>query len=51
MSEPRSTSPDAHITDGKTKREAIHCLKRYIARDIHQLIVPIVATEQALDTA
>jgi transposase len=26
------------ITEGKTRREAIRCLKRYIAREIHQII-------------
>jgi transposase len=26
------------ITDGKTRREAIRCLKRYIAREIYQII-------------
>ena len=25
-------------TEGKTRREAIRCLKRYIAREIHQII-------------
>jgi transposase len=28
------------ITEGKTHREAIRCLKRYIAREIHKLIKP-----------
>ena len=27
------------ITDGKTRREAIRCLKRYIAREIYQIIM------------
>jgi transposase len=35
---------------GKTKREAIRCLKRYIARDIYRILVPIIAPEQTLDT-
>jgi transposase len=26
------------ITEGKTRREAIRCLKRYIAREIYQII-------------
>jgi transposase len=26
------------ITEGKTQREAIRCLKRYIAREIYQII-------------
>ena len=33
------------IAEGKTKREAIRCLKRYIARDIYRILVPIVATK------
>ena len=28
------------ITEGKTRREAIRCLKRYIAREIYQIITP-----------
>jgi transposase len=27
------------ITEGKTRREAIRCLKRYIAREIYQIIM------------
>jgi hypothetical protein len=26
------------ITEGKTRREAIRCLKRYLAREIYQII-------------
>jgi transposase len=33
------------IAEGKTKREAIRCLKRYIARDIYRLLVPIITTK------
>jgi len=29
---------DRRVTDGKTRREAIRCLKRYVAREIYQLI-------------
>ncbi|MEU7865066.1 IS110 family transposase [Nonomuraea sp. NPDC049141] len=29
---------ERRITDGKTRREAIRCLKRYIARDIYRII-------------
>lgn len=36
--------------DGKTKREIMRCLKRYIARDLYRILVPIL-TEPALDTA
>jgi transposase len=28
------------ISEGKTKRETIRCLKRYIARDIYQILAP-----------
>ncbi|MEY9988168.1 transposase [Streptomyces sp. V4I8] len=34
------------LTEGKTRREIIRCLKRYIAREIYRLIVP---TKQATD--
>jgi hypothetical protein len=37
------------IADGKTKREAIRCLERYIARDIHRILVPVITPESALD--
>jgi hypothetical protein len=29
---------DRRITEGKTPREAIRCLKRYIAREAYQII-------------
>ena len=29
---------DRRITEGKTRREAIRCLKRYIAREVYQII-------------
>jgi transposase len=35
------------IAEGKTKREAIRCLKRYIARDIYRILVPIVTPKPA----
>jgi hypothetical protein len=28
------------IAEGKTNREAIRCLKRYVAREIYQLLKP-----------
>ncbi|MER5852707.1 transposase [Streptomyces sp. NPDC002012] len=28
------------LAEGKTKREIIRCLKRYVAREIYRLIVP-----------
>ena len=34
---PATTSP-RRITEGKTRREAIRCLKRYIAREVYQII-------------
>ena len=30
---------DRRIAEGKTPREAIRCLKRYIAREIYQIII------------
>ena len=33
------------IAGGKTKREAIRCLKRYIARDIYRILVPIITPD------
>lgn len=38
------------VSDGNTKRETMRCLKRYIARDLYRILVPIIAPEQALDT-
>ena len=32
--------PGRRITEGKTHREATRCLKRYIAREIYQIITP-----------
>lgn len=29
--------------DGKTRREVIRCLKRYIAREVHRLIINSIA--------
>ncbi|MFE4425396.1 transposase [Streptomyces sp. NPDC056817] len=29
---------DRRIAEGKTRREALRCLKRYVAREIHRLI-------------
>jgi transposase len=31
---------ERRITEGKTRREAIRCLKRYVAREIYQTITP-----------
>ncbi|MFE2186288.1 IS110 family transposase [Streptomyces sp. NPDC059455] len=31
---------ERRITEGKTRREAIRCLKRYVAREIYQSIIP-----------
>lgn len=38
---------ERRITEGKTRREAIRCLKRYVARELYQLINP---TNQPLAT-
>jgi transposase len=29
---------DRRVSEGKTRREAIRCLKRYVARELYQLI-------------
>lgn len=29
---------DRRVSEGKTRREALRCLKRYVAREIHRLI-------------
>jgi transposase len=42
---------DRRTTSGKTRREAIRCLKRYIAREIYQLIQHLNLAEPALPTA
>lgn len=31
---------ERRVTEGKTRREAIRCLKRYVARELYQLIAP-----------
>src|ERR1700754_438402 len=38
---------DRRITGGKTRREAIRCLKRYIAREIYRLIATPPPTRTA----
>lgn len=30
---------ERRVTEGKTRREAIRCLKRYVAREIYQTII------------
>jgi transposase len=42
---------DRRTTEGKTRREAIRCLKRYIAREICHLITQPNPAEHALRTA
>jgi hypothetical protein len=29
---------DRRVSEGKTRREAIRCLKRYVARELYELI-------------
>ena len=36
---PATTSPDP-LAEGKTKRETIRCLKRYLAREIYTVLCP-----------
>ena len=42
---------DRRIAEGRTRRKAIRCIKRYIAREIYQLIRQPDLTEQALRRA
>ena len=42
---------DRRTTQGRTRREAIRCLKRYIAREIYGLIGQLDLTDQALRIA
>jgi hypothetical protein len=42
--------PDRRTTNGKTRREAIRCLKRCITREIYQLIQQLNTAEPALLT-
>ena len=30
---------ERRVSEGKTRREAMRCLKRYIARDIHRILI------------
>ncbi|MEU1445933.1 IS110 family transposase, partial [Streptomyces mirabilis] len=43
------------LAEGKTRREIIRCLKRYVAREIYRIIVPKATladrTEPARDAA
>jgi transposase len=42
--DPRTKSYVARrISEGKTKRETIRCLKRYLIRDIYRILVPVIA--------
>jgi transposase len=38
------------LAEGKTKKEVFRCLKRYIAREVHQCLVNNPALQPALDT-
>lgn len=38
------------LTEGKTKKEVFRCLKRYIAREVHQCLVSNAVLQAALDT-
>lgn len=39
--------PPSGIPEGKTRREAIRCLKRYVARELYTLITRVHTTPQA----
>ena len=37
--DPRTTECiDRHMSEGKTKKEAVRCLKRYVAREVYGLL-------------
>jgi hypothetical protein len=36
--------------EGKTKRETIRCLKRYLVREIYRIFVPIITPEGTWQT-
>ncbi len=38
------------LAEGKTKKEAFRCLKRYIAREVHRTLVRTPALQAGLDT-
>jgi hypothetical protein len=38
---------DRRTTEGRTRREAIRCIKRYIAREIYHLIRQLDLVDQA----
>jgi transposase len=42
---------DRRITQGRTRREAIRCVKRYIAREIYHLITQLDLADQAVRIA
>jgi hypothetical protein len=42
---------DHRTTQGSTRREAIRCLKRYVAREIYRLIQQLNPADQTLRTA
>jgi transposase len=42
---------ERRVSEGKTRREAIRCLKRYVAREIYQMIVPPRSTVASPPTA
>jgi transposase len=43
---------DRRISEGKTRREAIRCLKRYVARELYPLLTAVTtATDTAASTA
>jgi transposase len=42
---------ERRVSEGKTRREAIRCLKRYVAREIYQMIVPPRSTMARPPTA
>ncbi|MBM0256510.1 transposase, partial [Micromonospora sp. 4G55] len=42
---------DRRVSEGKTRREAIRCLKRYVARELYELIVQTTSHTSQRSTA
>jgi transposase len=48
---PTRTYLERRPTEGKTRREIIRCLKRYVARDVYPLLRPAATAEHAAQAA
>ncbi|TCO33004.1 transposase [Kribbella steppae] len=48
---PTRTYLERRLTEGRTRREIIRCLKRYVAREVYPLLRPAPAVEHAAQAA